>query len=278
MCGPETLRHQLGGYREYAPPSTLARVAEAVWRHRTPLAPRASVAAHRVIPDPALSLAFTCVRDAEGRPHEPKLLVVGPITRTRPFPLEPGFEMAAVKLKLEWAERLLGVTPSDHADALDDMTDLLPRLAEPLIAALIETRTAEQAVRVLVQGLAPRAAVLSECQPPLAGRALDLVRGTSGRVSVERLASCLSVSVRHLRRVVHRDAAVSLKRFARTVRFIHAVTMADRRTDPAWARLAAESGYCDQSHLIREFHALAGTSPRRLYRERRTEAETSNPG
>ena len=37
----------------------------------------------------------------------------------------------------------------------------------------------------------------------------------------------------------------------------------------SWSRLAAEAGYYDQAHLIREVRALAGTTPAELARESR---------
>jgi len=44
--------------------------------------------------------------------------------------------------------------------------------------------------------------------------------------------------------------------------------LADRSPRPAWAGVAAESGYCDQSHLIRDCLDLGGAAPRQLHAER----------
>ena len=33
------------------------------------------------------------------------------------------------------------------------------------------------------------------------------------------------------------------------------------KTGQSWARIAAESGYADQSHLVREFRQFTGTTP-----------------
>jgi AraC-like DNA-binding protein len=45
---------------------------------------------------------------------------------------------------------------------------------------------------------------------------------------------------------------------------------------PQWARIAADAGFCDQSHLVRESRALCGMAPAAVDRERRAEAEMSN--
>ena len=66
------------------------------------------------------------------------------------------------------------------------------------------------------------------------------------------------------------------KQYSRMIRHLNAILMAETYDQPDWAGIAAESGYADQSHLIRETKALAGISPAALVRERRHEAEISN--
>jgi AraC-like DNA-binding protein len=62
--------------------------------------------------------------------------------------------------------------------------------------------------------------------------------------------------------------------YARTVRLLRAVTIADAYPAAhaiSWAKVAADSGFYDQSHLIRECHALCGLTPGEILMERRTE-------
>ena len=107
---------------------------------------------------------------------------------------------------------------------------------------------------------------------------LELVRRSSGTVSVDRAAERVGTPLRTLHRAVQREAGVPLKHFARVTRLMAAVTRADRSARPSWAAIAADSGFCDQSHLVRECRALAGLAPGEIHRERRAqEAETSNP-
>ena len=110
-----TLRHRLGGYREFLPPAALAAAVESVWTHLT-ASDAGPEAAHRVLPDPALSLAFGCRREPGGRPIDPHMLLIGP--KSRPFHFRPpaGSQLVAVRLKLEWAGPLLGLVPVDHLD------------------------------------------------------------------------------------------------------------------------------------------------------------------
>jgi AraC-like DNA-binding protein len=265
------LRHRLGGYRDHAPPPELAAVAEGVWVYRTP-ADAAAPANHRVLPDPAVSVAFWCRRERDGRLTEGRLVLIGAKTRPHLAAFEPGCEIAAVRLKVEWTEPLLGLVPAEHHDAEHDLSQVLPPLARPLLDALAETRDAGQALAVLTGALAGPPRNLATLGLAGVARALELVRATKGRMPVERVADHVDVSLRQLRRNVRR-AGVSLKTYARTTRFLRAMTAADRSAAPAWARIAAESGYCDQSHLVRECRALAGMAPGDVHRERRAEGQ-----
>lgn len=276
---PGPPRHRLGGYREYAPPPFLGRFVDSLWIHRAPdELSTGSPAMHRVLPDPALSLAFSCRRDSGGRPVDPSVVIIGPKHRPHIFGFQAGRELAAIRVKLEWSGPLLGLEPEDHGDAERDLAEVHPGVHAELLGPLAETGTGDQAASLLATLVARRAARLDGRATSRAGRALELVRTCAGAVSVDGAAERVGVPLRTLRRAVHREAGISLKRFARVTRLLAAVTRADRCPEPSWAAIAAESGFCDQSHLVRECRALAGLAPGEIHRERRAqEAETSNP-
>jgi methylphosphotriester-DNA--protein-cysteine methyltransferase len=265
-------RHEIGGYREFAPPAALAVAAESVWIHRA-----AVPGMHLVLPDPALNLAYRCRRHADGSVAEPRLTVIGPKTRPFPFHFRPGDEIAAVKVKLEWARVLLHLVPVEHLDHEDELSPGEIPLPPWLLDRLATAHSAETAAALLASTLAAALAATRRAPVPPA-RALELVRQATGRVSVEAVAEQMHVSLRHLHRAVVRETAISLKAYARMIRLNHAMATADRSARPGWARVAAESGFCDQSHLVRECRALAGLTPGRIHLERRAEAETSNRG
>jgi AraC-like DNA-binding protein len=271
------LRHRLGGYREHHPVPALGRLAETLWTHVAD--PDQPGGMHRVLPDPALNLTIRCRRDADGRPVDPRLVVIGPGTRPFVFRFVPGDEIAAVRMKLEWARPLLGLDPAEHLDRQTEVADANPRLARELAAALAGPLAASRAAEVVMQYLA--AAVLERARrtgiepPGAAAYALDLVRARTGRVKVESIAGDTSVSLRQLRRAVRREAVFSLKAYARITRLNHAMTSADGLRRPPWARIAADAGFCDQSHLVRECRALTGMSPEPVARERRSEIDAT---
>jgi transcriptional regulator GlxA family with amidase domain len=146
---------------------------------------------------------------------------------------------------------------------------------------LWRTRCAEDAVAVLARALVQRRA--SFCAPAAAATAaLDVVRRSDGALPCERIAHRVGISLRHLRRQVHDATGLSPKKYARTLRLIKSMRLADGSARPSWADVAIAAGYCDQSHLIRECVAATGSTPRELHAERRRQivgmAELSNPG
>jgi len=251
----------------------LAASLESVWTHLTP-AEGAEAASHRVLPDPALSLAFACRREMDGRPVDPQMLLIGP--KSRPFLFRPclGYQLVAIRLKLEWVEPLLDLVAAEHVDVQRDLGGLLPRFTRSALQRLSDTRTPEQATTVLIDEV--RAWAEPRHHPGVEGAAFDLVRDCEGRVSMDRVAARVGASARHLRRTVRRRAGISLKQYGRTMRLLAAVAQADRAPAPQWARIAADAGFCDQSHLVRESRALCGMAPAAVDRERRAEAGTSN--
>jgi methylphosphotriester-DNA--protein-cysteine methyltransferase len=261
--------HVIGGYREFAPSAEAAGFCESVWIHQTPDGPAPVGAAHRVLPEMGVSLAFQGFRDPDGCPRAWSPILTGPKLRAQVFDLVPGRELAAVKIKPEWAGPLLGIDPLAVESQVVDLVAVAPTLATRLHDVLAQTRGAEAALRVLMAAML--AAHRASRTPPstVACVALDTVRRRAGRVSCERLALTLGLSDRHFRRHVRDSTGVPPKTYARLLRFVDAMRTADRSGHPAWADVAVSAGYFDQSHFIRDCVALAGTSPRALHAERR---------
>ncbi|MCU1374755.1 MAG: Helix-turn-helix, AraC domain protein [Actinomycetia bacterium] len=81
-------------------------------------------------------------------------------------------------------------------------------------------------------------------------------------VRVATLADHLELSERQLQRRFLDHVGVRPKQVIRRYRLAEAAERA-RTSDVDWAALAAELGYSDQSHLVRDFTAVLGRSPER---------------
>lgn len=100
-----------------------------------------------------------------------------------------------------------------------------------------------------------------------------------GSLRIAALAKQTGYSQRHVDALFRRWVGLSPKQYARIRRFQRvlahvargtpeppspheaAAGVAERPAPPQWSRLAAEHGYYDQAHLVRDFHDLAGLSP-----------------
>ena len=91
-----------------------------------------------------------------------------------------------------------------------------------------------------------------------------LLEASRGRLRIDDLATRVYLSRRRLSTLFDEELGLSPKQAARTMRFTHAVARIGsgvRAGRLDLAEVAAQCGYADQSHLVREFQALAGTSP-----------------
>jgi AraC-like DNA-binding protein len=86
---------------------------------------------------------------------------------------------------------------------------------------------------------------------------------------VDALAALAGVGVRQLQRRFADHVGVSPKAVIRRYRLYEAAERAARGDGVDWAALAAELGYADQAHLIRDFSSAIGTTPERYARANR---------
>lgn len=170
-------------------------------------------------------------------------------------------------LRLGTHEAVLGASASEMAGRIVAIENLWGTAAtHRLIDQLAGARDTMDAARVLESAIADRLSPLAEVRTAGAQLALAAV-DTLMRASVSVVARDLGVSERHLRRVFRESLGVGPKAFARLMRFRHALSAARKDCSVNWARIAAEAGYYDQAHLITEFRAIAGVTPRTLVAE-----------
>ena len=91
--------------------------------------------------------------------------------------------------------------------------------------------------------------------------AYHTLMGARGDARITSLANDIGWSRKHFVRRFRGEIGLGPKSVARIMRFQHACDLARRRAPGGWAMIAAQSGYADQAHLIREFARLAGEPP-----------------
>jgi AraC-like DNA-binding protein len=87
------------------------------------------------------------------------------------------------------------------------------------------------------------------------------LEATAGAVPIGRLAADVGWSHRHLHRRFRRQVGLRPKTAARLVRFNEVWRRLDERRRLDWGQVAADAGYADQAHLVREFRQFTGMTP-----------------
>ncbi|MFP2927041.1 helix-turn-helix domain-containing protein [Pyxidicoccus sp. 3LG] len=177
----------------------------------------------------------------------------------------------AVRFKPGGAYPFFGLPMSELTNRIVSIDTLWGTDGTRLREALWEAPTVPERLRILEAALTERLHRGDVFEPAGAyavRRAVRLITGATELPRVDDLARELGISTRHLRRAFEEVVGVGPKEFARVVRFQRAVRASNRTATPDWGAIAAATGYYDQSHLITEFKALTGATPRALLRPR----------
>lgn len=78
---------------------------------------------------------------------------------------------------------------------------------------------------------------------------------------IDRLAAASGYSARRFGELFQQQVGAGAKAYARLLRFRAAVDATRRGWRIEWSRIAADCGFHDQPHLVREFRAFAGMTP-----------------
>ncbi|TDU86932.1 AraC family transcriptional regulator [Kribbella voronezhensis] len=163
---------------------------------------------------------------------------------------------------------LFGLPAGELAATTVNLDELVGQAAAELGERLRETSEWEQRFDILEQLFleAWRDEPVPEARAELSW-AWQRLRETAGGVGVQELAREVGWSRRHLSERFRAEYGLSPKVAGRVLRFEQAVATLKRRPTTRLADLAADLGYADQAHLTREWHSLAGCSPRQWMTE-----------
>ena len=237
-------------YRELPPPAALSDWVTCAWVSERP-------GGARILPDGCADVVWT------GR----RLIVAGPATESHLAADAPGVPKAGVRFRVGAAGAALGLPASELRDANPPASEVLG----PEVAGRVEA-VGDDPRQVLMELTAVVSERLRDAAPadPLVRAAARSLAVPGARV--RSVAERIGVSERHLRRRF--EAAVGygpkvLARVLRLQRFLLLAAAGPEGASPGLARLAADAGYSDQSHLARECSALTGLTPGALLAEKR---------
>jgi AraC-like DNA-binding protein len=158
------------------------------------------------------------------------------------------------------AYTLLGLPMDTLSNQTVDLVDVLGASGRRLTERLRETPSWPQRFALLDQFLLRRLDRGPRPSPEV-GWAWRRLVATGGAVPIGRLADEVGWSHRHLIAKFRQQVGLRPKTAARLVRFDGVLRHLDSNPRLDWGQLAADAGYADQAHLIRDFRQFTGTTP-----------------
>jgi AraC-like DNA-binding protein len=165
-----------------------------------------------------------------------------------------------VRLAPLGAYTLLGLPPDELSGLIVDLTDVLGPAGRRLAERVRDAATWRQRFTLVDEFLLRR---LERGRRPSAevAWAWQRLTATDGAVPIGQLASEVGWSHKHLITMFTRQVGLKPKTAARLVRFDAVGRRLDRHRPLDWGQLAADVGYADQAHLIRDFREFTGSTP-----------------
>ncbi|MGO9559420.1 MAG: helix-turn-helix domain-containing protein [Acidimicrobiales bacterium] len=249
MVGP------LPTYREWSAEERLSGSVACLW---VALQGEDQASRDPVLPDACIDLLWDGV----------SLLVAGPDTGPAPIVWSESGYFAGLRFRPGRAPSILGVPASEIVDQRVELealwgTNPVGRLAADLATAPDPDAAAE----MLGRAVAERASAASSADAAVDGLATLLLdrRIGPGDAAVRAASEALSIGERRLHRLCLAAVGYGPKTLERILRFQRARQLVARGSG-TFAAVAAEAGYADQSHFVRECHRLAGTTPSDLFK------------
>lgn len=236
----------------HAPAPDLARLVDWHWVVRWSLV---APFEQEILPHPCVNLAIEARGEARGAS------VHGIGTRREVVRLEGTGRVVATKFKPGGFFPFSPLPMRGLVDRVVPLAEVFGGAAERLERAVLDEPDDALAVRALEELLRAR-------KEGPGGPGLDEAMALAARAQEDRnihraedLARVAGVSVRTLHRAFERYIGVGPKWIIRRSRVQEAAERVASGAPVAWAALAAELGYHDQAHLIRDFKAQVGFTP-----------------
>lgn len=199
-------------------------------------------------------------------PQEPTLtfgcgtVVSGPHSRFFMLDAEERVAALGVHFHPGGARQILGLPLAELTDIHCSLEDLWGPDARRLRAQLLECSTDTDRLRLVQAGLLAQLDRADD-RNPYVSYALDRFMNDPAAIRVGLVAKETGYSTRQFSRMFLDTVGLHPKRFCRIMRLQEAIRHASSGARPDWTDIALASGYCDQSHLVRDFRHMTGLSP-----------------
>jgi AraC-like DNA-binding protein len=218
---------------------------------------QATTPRHLVVPATASVPLVVRLQDS---PYRPPQFVMGAHGGFTVLEGESAPSYLEVLLAPLGAYTLLGLPMEQLTGQTVDLVDVLGADGRRLAEQLRQAPTGRHRFALLDRFLLGRLERGPRPSPEV-GRAWRRLEATGGAAPIHRLAEEVGWSHKHLIARFRREVGLPPKTAARLVRFNAIWRRLDERRRLDWGQVAADAGYADQAHLVRDFRQFTGTTP-----------------
>lgn len=253
------------GYDELSPPPELAPDLHCLWTMRG--MPQGCQTLMRVVPDGCVDIILSLGAPLRpGASPGPQGLVVGPLCDPFLTPMPPGVDILAARFFPGRAGAFLGMPLSELADRRLALADVMGFEGSRLLESVAEARSLAHRKNLFASFLARQGERKWRADLGM-NWAVREVLTSGGLRSVRELRMELGLSERTFQRRFASMVGQSPREFRRIARINAVIRNLRLRGAQSWSQLAADHGFSDQAHLVRDFGRVTGLSPAAYLRE-----------
>ncbi len=255
-------------YQTYPPDPALKSVIRCFWTLEGPAESKPE--RQRIVPDGCMELIIhygdhyqQFLKDGSAF-VQPRSFVFGQITSPLEIAPTGTSGIVAARFEPDGFSSFYSFKATQMENRAVPLTDLFGEEGMLLEQKVLDAHTTESRIGILQQFL------LEHVRNPvlidrITSSSVELLLQLRGQVNVETLAEKQGISRRQLERRFADTIGLSPKQLSKMVRLQAAFKALERGAYDSLAALAAEAGYFDQAHFIKDFREFTGMSPSQFY-------------
>lgn len=194
----------------------------------------------------------------------PNFAIGGQLTHTMQLTHQAGCQIIMITFRTTGFYRLLGLPMGELANQVLDIETVFPLLFRQQWRSLPDQLRALDSIDERIWLLEKQLLLLVNRLPTVSGTWVEeastwLAQRGSGRI--QRLATELRISPRHLGREFTRQVGISPKSFAQVMRFRTIFRAAHTQESLCWSDLVHLGGWYDQAHFCNDVQEITGLTP-----------------
>jgi AraC-like DNA-binding protein len=198
--------------------------------------------------------------------EQPKRAVVGILSHAVRLRYHGNVDTFGIRLHPAWAGALLGTKAAALTNRILALVEVSPTIDRELAAAFAgDWRPERDDNRIALDRLFAARLLVTDGPDQQMVSAIKRLSQTGRLPPVAEMARDLGLSPRQFQRRFRASVGVAPKQFVRVFRFARIWQMASMGPPDTWAKLAAEYGYADQAHMVREFRAHGSEPPTQVF-------------